>query len=147
MLFPATFISSSEKIGTGLEKQAANFYFNFTRRWVVRNSCFDFFSSAKWRYFQLSGLWTTSLTYQINKYFIAQIAENTFILHRKKNQNRNIGLPFSGWNWNKNWRLVFLFFFGFFFSSPHPSFPTRKWKLMGIAFRFPNMSLKFTKNQ
>ena len=30
MLLPATFISTSEKIGVGLEKQAANFYFNFT---------------------------------------------------------------------------------------------------------------------
>ena len=33
MLFPATFIFTSEKIGAGLKKQAANFYFNFTRRW------------------------------------------------------------------------------------------------------------------
>ena len=39
----------------------------------------------------------------LNKYFIAQIAENIFILHwEKKSQNRNIGQPFSGWNLNKN---------------------------------------------
>ena len=43
MLFPATFISLSVKIGVGLEKQTANFYFNFTRRWVAQYSCFDFF--------------------------------------------------------------------------------------------------------
>ena len=49
MLFPTTFISTSEKIGVGLEKQEAIFYFSFTRRWVVRYSCFDFFSSAIWR--------------------------------------------------------------------------------------------------
>ena len=35
---------------------------------------------------------------KLNKYFIAQMAENTFILHWKKSQNKNIGLPFSGWN-------------------------------------------------
>ena len=46
MLFPATFISTSEKIGVGLEKQRAIFFFNFTQRWVVQYSCFDFFSSA-----------------------------------------------------------------------------------------------------
>ena len=34
MLFSTTFISASEKIGVGLKKQAANFYFNFTRRRV-----------------------------------------------------------------------------------------------------------------
>ena len=65
MLFPTTFISTSEKIGVGLEKQAAIFCFSFTRRWVVRYSCFDFFSSAVWSYFQLSGLWNTYLPYQI----------------------------------------------------------------------------------
>ena len=32
----------------------------------------------------------------LNKYFIVQIAENTFILHWKRSQNRNIGLPISG---------------------------------------------------
>ena len=67
MLFPASFISESEKLGVGLEKQTAIFYFNFTRRWVVEYSCFDFYSSAKWRYFQLSGLWNTYLTYQIRR--------------------------------------------------------------------------------
>ena len=44
MLFPTTFISTLEKIGVGLEKQAANFLFQFhpeTR--VVRYSCFYFF--------------------------------------------------------------------------------------------------------
>ena len=61
MLFPATFISASEK-------QAANFFlFNFTRRRVVRYSCFDFFSSEKWRYFLLPGLWNTYLAYQIRR--------------------------------------------------------------------------------
>ena len=66
MLFPTTFISASEKIG--LKKQAANFfYFSFTRRRVVQYSCFDFFTSAKWRYFQLSGLWNTYLTYWIRR--------------------------------------------------------------------------------
>ena len=54
-----------EKIGVGLEKQAAIFHFSFTRRWEVWYSCFDFFSSAIWRCFQLSGLWNTHLTYQI----------------------------------------------------------------------------------
>ena len=29
----------------------------------------------------------------LNKYFIVQIAENTFILHWNKNQNRTTGLP------------------------------------------------------
>ena len=43
MLFSATVTTTSEKIGVGLEKQAANFYFSFTRRWVVRYSCLDFF--------------------------------------------------------------------------------------------------------
>ena len=42
-----------KKIGVGFF-----FYFSFTRRWVVRYSCFDFF--------QLSGLWNT-LTYQIRR--------------------------------------------------------------------------------
>ena len=42
MLFPTIFISASEKIGVGLKK-AADFYFNFTRRRVVRYSCFDFY--------------------------------------------------------------------------------------------------------
>ena len=65
MLFPKTFISASEKIDVGLEKQAVNFYFNFTQRRVVRYSCFDFFSCANWRYFQLSGLLNTYLSYQI----------------------------------------------------------------------------------
>ena len=67
LLFPTTFISTSEKIGVGLEKQAAIFYFYFTRRWVVRYSCFYFFSSAIWRYFQLSGQWNTYLTYQTRR--------------------------------------------------------------------------------
>ena len=67
MLFQVTFISTSEKIGVGLEKQATIFYFNFTRRWVVQYSCFEFFHSALWRYFQLSGLWNTNLTYQIRR--------------------------------------------------------------------------------
>ena len=61
MLF-RTFISASEKTGVGLKKQAANFYFNFTQRRVVQYSCFDFFTSAKWRYFQLSWLWNTYLS-------------------------------------------------------------------------------------
>ena len=65
VLFPTTFISTSEKIGMSLEEQAAIFYFSFTWRWVVRFSSFDFFSSAIWRYFQLSGLWNTYLIYQI----------------------------------------------------------------------------------
>ena len=50
MLFPTTFISASEKIGVGLKKQnkqAADFYFNFTGRRVVQYSCFDLFSSAE----------------------------------------------------------------------------------------------------
>ena len=56
MLFPTTFISVSEKIDVGLKKHAANFYFNFTRRRVVRYSCFDFFlTSANWRYFSYLG--------------------------------------------------------------------------------------------
>ena len=63
VLFPTTFISTSEKIGMSLEEQAAIFYFSFTWRWVVRYSSFDFFSSAIWRYFQLSGLWNTYLIY------------------------------------------------------------------------------------
>ena len=53
MLFPTTFISASEKIGVGLEKKnkkktkkkkqvAILFLFHFTRRRVVRYSCFDF---------------------------------------------------------------------------------------------------------
>ena len=67
MLFPATFISASKEIGVGLEKQAAIFYFNFTRRWEVQYSCFDFFSGAIWRYFLLSGLWNTYVTYQIRR--------------------------------------------------------------------------------
>ena len=61
MLF-RTFISALEKTGVGLKKQAANFYFNFTQRRVVQYSCFDFFTSAKWRYFQLSWLWNTYLS-------------------------------------------------------------------------------------
>ena len=46
ILFPKPFISTSEKIGVGLKKQAAIFYFNFTRRrvHVVQYSCFDFIS-------------------------------------------------------------------------------------------------------
>ena len=56
-----------EKIGqcyfSTLEKQAANFYFNFTGGIPV----FTFFSKAKWRYFQLFGLWTTYLTYQTRR--------------------------------------------------------------------------------
>ena len=32
----------------------------------------------------------------LKKCFIAQIAENTFILHLKKSQNKNIGLPVTG---------------------------------------------------
>ena len=64
VLFPATFVSTSEKIGVGLKKQAANFYFNFTWRRVVQYSCFDFFTRAKWRYFQLFWLWNTYLTYR-----------------------------------------------------------------------------------
>ena len=64
MLFPTAFISTSGKIGVGLEKQAAIFYISFTRRWIVWYSYFDFFSSAIWRCFQLSGLWNTYLTYQ-----------------------------------------------------------------------------------
>ena len=67
MLFPTTFIFTSEKIGVGLEKQAAIFYFSFSRRWVFRYSCFDFFFNAIWGYFQLSGLWNTYLTYQIRR--------------------------------------------------------------------------------
>ena len=67
MLFAATLISMSVKIGVGFEKPAAIFYFNFTRRLVVQYSCFDFFSSAIWRYFQLAGLWNTYLTYQIRR--------------------------------------------------------------------------------
>ena len=51
VLFPVTFISTSEKTGVGLEKQAANFYFNFTWRRVVRYSCFYFFFNAKWMFF------------------------------------------------------------------------------------------------
>ena len=47
MLFPATFISASEKIGVDLKKQAANLYFNFIRRKVVQYSCLDFFPIAK----------------------------------------------------------------------------------------------------
>ena len=67
ILFPKSFISTSEKTVLGLKKQAANFYFNFTQRKAVRYSCFDFFSSEKWRYFQLSGLWITYLTYHIRR--------------------------------------------------------------------------------
>ena len=85
MLFSETFISTSEKLGVGLKKttkkkkkkkqqqqqkknkQAPIYYFNFTRRWVVRYSYFDFFSSAIWRYIPLSGLWNTHLTYQIRR--------------------------------------------------------------------------------
>ena len=43
MLFLTTFNSASQNIGVGLEKQAADFYFDFTQRRVVRYSCFDFF--------------------------------------------------------------------------------------------------------
>ena len=42
----------------------------------------------------------------LNKYFIAQIAEKTSILHWKKRQNRNIGLPFFRWNQIKISRLA-----------------------------------------
>ena len=49
------------------QKQVANFYFHFTRRRVVQYSCFDFFYQCKKRYFQLSGLWNTYLTYQIRR--------------------------------------------------------------------------------
>ena len=55
MLFSTTFISASEKIGVDLKKKktkqnkkkkqkqvAILFLFNFTRRRVVRYSCFDF---------------------------------------------------------------------------------------------------------
>ena len=34
----------------------------------------------------------------IIKYFIAQVAENTFIFALEKGQNRNTGLPFSKWH-------------------------------------------------
>ena len=68
MLLPTTFISASEKIGVGLKKkQVANFYFNFTRRKVLRYSCFVFFSfffQCKMRVF--SSIWTMKyLTFQI----------------------------------------------------------------------------------
>ena len=33
VLFPTTFISTPEKIGVGLKKQVAIFYFSFNRRW------------------------------------------------------------------------------------------------------------------
>ena len=39
----------------------------FTWRKVVQYSCFDLFSSAEWRYFQLSGLWNTCLKHQTRR--------------------------------------------------------------------------------
>ena len=92
MLFPTIFISASEKIGMGLKKQATNFYFIFTQRRVVQYSCFDFFfSNAKWRYFQLSGLWDTYLTYQIRR----TATHVHFEIHKMLNFSR---ICSSGWN-------------------------------------------------
>ena len=41
------------------------------------------------------------LSEMLSMYSIAQTAENTSILHLEKSQTRDIGLPFSGWNWNR----------------------------------------------
>ena len=65
MLFPTTFIFTSEKIGVGLEKQTAIFLFQFHPEMCSPVFLFYFFSRAIWRYFQPSGLW--NLTYQIRR--------------------------------------------------------------------------------
>ena len=49
MLFPTTFISASEKIGVGLKKQVAKFYFNFITKRFLRpyNETFMWFCSIE----------------------------------------------------------------------------------------------------
>ena len=70
-----------------------------------------------------------------NKYFIVQIAENTFILHCKRSQNRTTRLPISRWNWNKKIAACF--------SKPTPIFSDVEMKVVGNSIvRFFKMCLR-----
>ena len=62
MLFKTPFISVSKRIGVGLKKQAAVFYFNFTQRRVVRYSCFDLFEKMK----VFSAIWAMKYLFNIS---------------------------------------------------------------------------------
>ena len=57
-------------------------------------------------YFSLDIGCSTPLFDMLNRCFVAKVAENTIIFHWKKSQNRNIGLPFSGWNEIKKTRKM-----------------------------------------
>ena len=67
VLFATIYIPASVKIGVKINRQVSDFKFNFSRRKVVRDCCFDLFSSADWRHFQLSGLYNTYSTCQVRR--------------------------------------------------------------------------------
>ena len=134
MLFPATFISTSKKIGMGLEKQAAIFYFNFTRRWVVRYSCFDFFQcSIK----VFSTIWTMKYLFNITNKTHCKLCLRWNTEDAKFPKHLFRGLKYLCRIWLTShttpygsmnpYGLATCFF------KPRLSFPTQKWKFLGRA--------------